>query len=429
MSAAPPDIFISYAREDLGWVRPLAMALERRRWRVFWDRRIPAGKTWRSHLGVKLDIARCVIVVWSEHAAASRFVLQEADTGLERDVLVPVLRAPIRPPLGFREIHAADLSGWHPDQPSAEFDALLADLSTLLSAAEPAATQTDAPAIYRVPAHRPGDVFRDVDEPWCPEMVVIPTGSFMMGSPETEEGRTDNEGPQRWVTLAQPFALGRHTVTRGQFAAFVVATGHDLSGGTVVWTGRKFERKADRDWRSPGFEQTDAHAVVCVSWNDAQAYARWLSAQTAASYRLPTEAEWEYAARAGTTTPFWTGATISTSQANYYGDYAYESGVKGLDRKGTVVVDDPSFPDNPFGLFHVHGNVWEWVQDCYAGSCDGAPTEGHLAVDRKDCPERVLRGGSWGGHLGDLRSAKRLGRGPDNRFSNTGFRLARMLTS
>ena len=108
------DIFISYAREDEAWVRPLAAELERRGWSVFWDQRIPAGKSWRSHIGARLENARCVIVVWSEHALKSKFVLQEADTGLEREVLMPVLRQPVRPPLGFREVHAANLTEWQP---------------------------------------------------------------------------------------------------------------------------------------------------------------------------------------------------------------------------------------------------------------------------------------------------------------------------
>lgn len=279
-----------------------------------------------------------------------------------------------------------------------------------------------------VTARLPRQVFRDVDEPWCPEMVEIPTGSFTMGSPKTEEGRLYSEGPQRRVRLGRRFALGRHAVTRGQFAAFVAATGHDMSGGANVWTGDKWELKAERGWQNPGLAQTDHHPVVCVSWQDARAYVRWLAHQTGQPYRLPTEAEWEYSARGGTATPFWTGATISTAQANYDGNYIYGAGAKGIYRRGTVAVDDPSFPANSFGLSHMHGNVWEWVQDCYVDSYSGAPKDGHVSPDRDNCPERVLRGGSWYDFPRYLRSANRGRNAPVVRVFNLGFRVARMLT-
>jgi formylglycine-generating enzyme required for sulfatase activity len=143
---------------------------------------------------------------------------------------------------------------------------------------------------------------------------------------------------------------------------------------------------------------------------------------------LPTEAEWEYAARAGTTTPFWTGDTISPEQANYDGNYTYGSGKKGVYRERTVAVDDPGFPANPFGLSHVHGNVWEWVQDSYRDSYDGAPLDGSLAVEAVDAPGRVRRGGSWGIDPRVLRSAYRVRDAPDVRSNFVGFRVARALT-
>jgi formylglycine-generating enzyme required for sulfatase activity len=129
-----------------------------------------------------------------------------------------------------------------------------------------------------------------------------------------------------------------------------------------------------RTWRSPGFEQDDRHPVVGVSWNDAVAYCRWLSDETGKPYRLPSDAEWEYAARAGTETRFHFGATISTAQANYNGNYPHGSGAKGEYRGRTVAAG--SLPANPWGLHEVHGNVWEWVQDCWHESYQGAPADG-----------------------------------------------------
>ena len=181
----------------------------------------------------------------------------------------------------------------------------------------------------------PGTIFRDVDAPWCPEMVVVPPGTYVMGSPEDEVERQGDEGPQRRVMIEKPFALGRYPVTRGEFAAFVEATGHEGNGAYLlrddIW---KLDEKVD--WRSPGFKQTDRHPVVCVSHQEALAYLAWLSDKTGERYALPSEAAWEYACRAETTTPFWTGGTISSDQANYDGNMSYGGGKRGVWRKKTT---------------------------------------------------------------------------------------------
>ena len=165
---------------------------------------------------------------------------------------------------------------------------------------------------------------------------------------------------------------------------------------------------------------------MCVNWEDARAYVNWLSRETGKPYRLLSEAEWEYSARAGTTGPFHFGATISTDQANYDGNYIYGSGREGVYRKKTVPVG--SFPANGFGLHAVHGNVWEWVEDCWHASYRGAPSDGSVWVTGGDCGSRVLRGGSWISLPRDLRSADRNGitAGIRNYFS--GFRVTRTLT-
>ncbi len=240
-------------------------------------------------------------------------------------------------------------------------------------------------------------------------MVVVPAGEFVMGSPDSEAERGKDEGPQHPVRIARSFAVGRYEVAFGEWDACVAAGG---CGGY---------RPDDNGWgrgRRP---------VINVSWHDAEGYVRWLSRATGKSYRLLSEAEWEYAARGGTTTPFWTGATISTAQANYNGTYVYGSGVKGEYRRRTVPVDDPGFPANPFGLYHVLGNVCEWVADCYHGSYEGAPVDGS-PWDADNCRARVLRGGSWGNYPGFLRSAQRYWYAPVVGYYDTGFRVARMLT-
>ena len=234
------------------------------------------------------------------------------------------------------------------------------------------------------------------------DMVIVPAGSFTMGSPVDEVGRYSREVPQHQVTISQSFAVGKYEVTRGQFKAFIDATEYDAGSA----------------WRNPGFEQTDAHPVVHVSWNDAQAYVDWLSASTKKEYRLLSEAEWEYVARAGTTTTYHFGNTISQGQANYDGHNG-----------GTVAVG--SYSANAFGLHDVHGNVWEWVEDCWHSDYTDAPSDG--SAWGSDCHAtfsgyRVLRGGSWHINARNLRSAVRSGTGAGDRGSDTGFRIARTLT-
>ena len=263
-----------------------------------------------------------------------------------------------------------------------------------------------------------------------PEMVVVPADACMMGSPATEPEREHylkgSEDPQHKVTIQQPYAVGRHAITRGQFSAFVNNTGHTTEGGAHVWKGDKWGHDPKASWRSPGFAQDDSHPVVCVNWDDATAYAAWLSDQTGKAYRLLTEAEREYATRAGTTTPFWWGSSITPAQANYDGNYTYAGGgSKGEWRKATVPVG--SFAANPWGLFNVHGNVWEWCEDVWHDNYNGAPADGSAWLQGGDSSRRVVRGGSWKYDPQSLRSANRNRLTAGNRGDFLGFRLARTL--
>ncbi len=257
-----------------------------------------------------------------------------------------------------------------------------------------------------------------------PELVVVPADSFMMGSPAHEARRDENEGPVLWVTIGQPFAVSVYEVTVGAYGRFVGATGH--AGGSSCWTyeGGSLEERSGRSWRNPGFRQAEREPVVCVNWRDTRAYTAWLSRETGKAYRLLSEAEWEYVARAGTTTPFHFGQTISPSQANYDGNYTYGGGQRGQYRGRTVAVG--RFRPNVFGLYDVHGNVWEWVQDCLHETYVGAPRDGR-AWEMGDCSRRVSRGGSWGGYPWSLRSAFRGWGAADYRRSDLGFRIARSL--
>lgn len=238
-----------------------------------------------------------------------------------------------------------------------------------------------------------------------PEMVVIPAGEFLMGSPEDELERRASEGPQHAVVLAQPFAMGRYAVTFEEYDRFCEATGRNEPGDSRWGRGRR--------------------PVLKVSWEDAVAYCAWLSGETGALYRLPSEAEWEYAARAGTKTVFWWGDEIDTTRANYDGGHTYRNGTRGEYRQKTVPVDD--FQPNPFGLYQVHGNVWEWVRDSWHENYQGAPVNGSAWEEVGGGP-RVLRGGSWGNEPRGLRSAARDRSNPRYGSYSAGFRLARTLT-
>ncbi len=277
-----------------------------------------------------------------------------------------------------------------------------------------------------------GKAFRDC--PDCPEMVAVPAGSFLMGSPESEEGRFADESPQHKVTIAKPFAVGRTHVTRGQFAKFVEATGYRTDGGCWAWSGTEFKDDKNASWRSPGFDQSDDHPVVCINWDDATAYAAWLAKTTRQPYRLLTEAEAEYAAR---------GVTKATPQPRYffgndesdlckYANGADETAKAKFNWIGVAPCKDGhvftapvmSFKPNAFGLYDVHGNAWTWTQDCWVGDYKDAPDDGS-ARTTEGCPLRVLRGGSWGGDPRLLRAARRVRGSSGFRFNYAGFRVAR----
>ena len=237
---------------------------------------------------------------------------------------------------------------------------------------------------------RPGETFSDC--PDCPEMVVVPSGSFMMGSPVSEEGHYDDEGPRHRVTIPAPFAVGRFEVTFSEWDACV------SDGGCGGY------RPKDRGWGR------DRRPVIYVNWKDAQRYVSWLSQKTGHGYRLLSEAEWEYVARAGTTTRYHWGD-------DYRSDRVADGGKTELVGR---------YAPNRFGLHDVHGNVWEWVEDCVNDSYAGASADGRAWVSG-DCSRRVVRGGSWVSDPGHLRAAYRNRIRAEVRFHNIGFRVARTL--
>ena len=332
------------------------------------------------------------------------------------------------------------------------------------------------PAPARTPA--PGRSFRDCSS-GCPEMVVVPRGSFTMGTPAGEEERENlpdqirgRSVPQHSITIRHRFAIGKFDVTRDEYAQFVAetnrpdpdscmtanasGTGFIISNGnqhspgipqtaggpavcgtciTVGASGNDFIT-TNGNWRSPGFPQTGRDPVVCVSWDDAKAYVAWLSARTGHVYRLPTEAEWEYAARAGTTTARYRRGNpaefcryTNVADAGYRRQYPGASGgIIGACRDGyTFTSPVGRFPPNQFGLYDMLGDVMDWTEDCWNINYSGAPADG-TAWLTGDCSRRVMRGGSWDADIRVVRSAMRRGIPTFYRTTTVGgFRVARTL--
>ena len=285
-------------------------------------------------------------------------------------------------------------------------------------------------AFARVPAAAEEHKEREFQECTdCPLMVGIPAGTFVMGSPASEPGRFDAEGPQHRVAI-RAFALGKFDVTTAEFLIFLRDTGYQPAPCNETLT---------LGWHSPGkglaYPRSDAEPptwpATCVGWKDAQAYISWLNAKARAAnptlakragpYRLPSEAEWEYAARGGTSTSRWWGSAVGTNNANCNG-----CGSKSDDR---VLSDVDSFAPNPFGLYGVLGNAWQWTADCWHKSYVGAPTDGRTWTG-DDCAKHVLRGGSFDNVPIFIRSAARTAGGGTGEYdysSLAGFRVARTL--
>ncbi|MBN8518420.1 MAG: SUMF1/EgtB/PvdO family nonheme iron enzyme [Candidatus Accumulibacter sp.] len=327
---------------------------------VDWLRKIGAGKGWRWS-GVAVAVLAALGYWWSSSRdPAGPRVTKLADPPVVKPTDPPTARPAVAAPRTEPDLH-----------PEAE------------------TTETARPA------RKAGEVFRDCSD--CPEMVVIPAGRFLMGSPKGESGRSNDEGPQHEVAMAQPFAVGKYEVSFAEWDACVAAGGCRHRPDDAGW-GRS---------RRP---------VVNVSWEDARTYVAWLAKKTGKGYRMLSEAEWEYAARAGTTSSYPWGNEAGQGRANFQGSGSQWSG------KQTAPVG--SFAPNRFGLYDMIGNAWEWTQDCWNESYSGAPAEGSPWL-KGDCGRRVVRGGSWNLQPEDARAAFRSWVVPGDRDIILGFRLAR----
>jgi sulfatase modifying factor 1 len=281
--------------------------------------------------------------------------------------------------------------------------------------------------------NRTVDTTPPVDHATTISYVRIKAGSFLMGSPEGELHSKDDEHPQTRVTITRDFLMARTPVTVGQFAAFVRATGYETvserEGWSHFYTPNGIEERPRLTWRDPGFAQDPTHPVVNVGWEDIQAFCAYMSNKTGRIVRLPTEAEWEYACRAGTTTAYWWGDNVEDGfgRANLYDEtgerYLRQSTPADLVFTDGFAYTSPvaTFEPNPWGLYDMHGNVWEWCSDIYSG-----PHPGGELTDPAGASEgeyHVRRGGSYFPGPGTARSANRGQSRADFRINNRGFRV------
>ena len=406
-------IFLAHAREDKAQVRQLYADLKARGLHPWLDEMdLLPGQIWKSEIRKAIREAGVFLACLSTRSVGKTgYVQSEFRTALsafgERppgtiyliparfdDCQIPDLEIPDRG-LRLEDVQWVDL--WQ----DGGFERLVHGIEHALGISQmPVSPDEAATTVLAPPAQqRKSDgtlqalqTFRDVEAPWCPEMVVMPPGRYLMGSPADEEDRDRHEGPQHEVQIADRLAVARYPVTFEEYDRF--AGGRELPN--------------DEGWgraRRP---------VINVSWNHAQAYVAWLSKETGKPYRLLSEAEWEYAARAGTSTRYPWGDQIKPEQANY-------------DSKVDQTTEVGAYPPNPWGLCDMHGNVREWVEDCWNDSYAGAPGDGS-AWTSGDCSRRVQRGGSWFDLPRLLRSAGRVWANADNRYYYIGFRVARMLS-
>ncbi|MEI8393825.1 MAG: formylglycine-generating enzyme family protein [Rhodospirillaceae bacterium] len=328
--------------------------------------------------------------------------------------------------VGIAALPATPSRAQHADVSRAEH----ADVSRAEHADVSRAEHAEAPvqvAMGALPGGSPlmlvGTVFRDCSD--CPEMVVMPLGDFSMGvAPGEEEaeevparfrGRAE---PRHKVAVNQAFAVSRYEVTVGEFSRFIQATGRKMDGCWLS-SNRQWKLLEERNWRLPGYGQTDHDPVVCVSWDDARAYVDWLSGALKQRYRLLSESEWEYVTRTGTATPRPWGKAIGRNYANCQGC--------GSRWDGQRPAPVGSFSVNRFGLFDMLGNVAEWVEDCWHDNYKDAPAEG-VAWTTGSCEFHVIRGGSWVDQPRNVRAAQRDRDTPGMRSVFLGFRIARNIT-
>ena len=440
MAAEAVDVFISYSRKDEDLKDELEIHLVNLQYEgkinPWQDRDIEAGKEWEAEISANLEKAKVILLLITPRFLASKYCRDmEMQRALERHRqgtarVVPIIMKPSdwkHSP--FKDLQVLPRDGrpvtrWD-DQDEALLDAVQGIRKVINGLIEapptappPAATVVSPPvpllsldlplrpfSFDAVKVNPQGQIIQrtpgqaesfaeDLGKGVTLEMVAIPGGEFLMGAPADELERQGREGPQHRVTVPD-FYMGKFPVTQAQYQAVIGKKPSNFKGGQ--------------------------RPVETVSWQEAVAFCEALSSRGERIYRLPSEAEWEYACRAGTETPFYFGPTITPDLVNYHGNDTYDKAPKGTYRNQTTEVGQ--FPPNRFGLYDLHGNVWEWCQDVWHDSYEGAPTDGSAWMQGGNQARRVRRGGSWDYSPWACRSACRFNYDPGNRYYSLGFRV------
>ncbi len=403
------DSFISYARSDLDKAKAIAEEIERKGYKVWWDSQIPAGRKFDEVIEIALGEAKCVVVLWSKESIRRDWVKEEADIGMRRGILLPAMIEPVNPPLGFRQIQAVDLTVWTPHQPHDGFSALVKRITVFVGVS---GAKEIAPGLSARSEQDAKHPLRAIETPTTMtnsigvDFVLISPGSFMMGSRRSlkrslkevvdflrgDERRYKYEKPYHGVKIERPFYLQTTPVTQGQWQRVMGDNpSHFKDGG-------------------------DDCPVENISWDRVREFIKKLNQiKKTKAYRLPSEAEWEYACRAGCDAEFAFG-----DDANRFGEFAWY-------KKNSEWTARPVSQKKPnaWGLYDMHGNVWEWMEDDWHDSYEGAPADGRAWVDGPRGALRVVRGGSWGFDARHCRSAARIIIPPEVDLLFVGFRLSR----
>lgn len=429
------DIFISYKKEDRQLVDRVAAGLQADGFSVWWDDDLTPKAAWDATLEREIAAAGTVVVLWTPLSVTSDWVRTEAHYGLDRGKLVPVMMENCSIPLAFMLRQTVNLTGWNGDRGNREWRKLLtwiADLNSTklgnanipqnLGAAQPnrfreavgylASGDPIVDGALVNAATPAATAFRDGET--LPVMRILPKGAFLLGSPASDPDRTAVEGPQKRIEIPVPFAIGVFPVLVAEYQTIIgerpaavaaQASPHGLFG--------MFKRPAAVAPAPVSAPENPASPVTQISYDDAQAFVTGLSKVTGESYRLPSEAEWEYACRAGSRSRYSFGDSIDATMALFAAD--------------TGPAEAGTFPPNAFGLYDMHGNVREWTADLWHESYDTTPLDGSAATEGHGAM-RVVRGGGWCDQAPMLRSADRMRATQTSRSNVIGFRIARALS-
>jgi formylglycine-generating enzyme required for sulfatase activity len=431
------DVFLSYKRQDAEIARRVVDALRNSGISVWWDDGITPRQAWDAEIEEAISAASSVVVLWSPRSVSSEWVRTEAHYGKDHGKLIPVLLERCTLPIAFMLTQTVNLSSWNGDPAHLQWRKLLTWITDVVSSkSAPEAPGNLATAhhtsnVYREavgtlpsgdpiydgafisPHTPPGTAFCDGEE--MPVMRVVPKGMFLLGTTEDDRDRTSFEAPQRRIEIPAPFAIGVFPVLISEYVkvAGSIPAAPAPPAPKEGWFGR-FRSAAKSSPQAPAATiSTGRIPAVHISFEDAHAFVDRLTSASQQKYRVPSEAEWEYACRAGSETRYCCGDTIDSSKAAF----GLTSGP----------VETGGYPANAYGLYDMHGNVREWTADLWHDSYDSTPQDGRPALDGQS-GMRVVRGGGWRDSAAMLRSATRMRATPSIRTDVIGFRVARSIS-